>query len=709
MAEPVTIGGQTFIKTPEGWVDQKSKAKAPEGLLSLLNRLQVENSPEGKKKRVRIDTSRPVVKLGKTEYVWDLNSNVWIDKKTKDAANPAFSKLIETAYQGIIEGKTEEEKLYESWAKKAAAGQVFSGMGVAGQAAKQKVKTPTGGGQLPVSNIKINSPIVTMIERLATIDGYLKQKLDNQKKIAARNISMAKETAIEATPSDASPAQEVKTEDASKDNTAAMATALLVGGLIAAQFEPVQEAFKSLVDGVKGVWNFVSGVAGTIADGLDAFTGSSSTSSTNSSATSLPTGSGSSNLQPSDPNTVEAPAQGAPSEPNKADATPVVNTQSTPNQATPSQPSSGSARLGRTVIGAAVGGAIAGPVGAAVGGAVGFLSAPADEGAPNYSPTSSSPSSSQPSSGNNATGAPVATGVERVGAPSGGPMGDFAANFKDPVPNGKWSGPGLGQSRAGGTRRHQGMDIFAPMGAPIYATADGEVVYSERRSGDGGSAGFGMAVQLKHADGYTTKYAHLSKLKGYSKGDRVNAGDVIGYVGDTGNAKGTPPHLHFEIWKGRQMQEPANFLSGANRTGYGADDGSGTGDNLMGMAQNATSQLWNLGAGAIEALGSVISAGLGPMASRSITESLMQTAPNTAGEIAIAAVSKNAKMAEVNTPAIETGPMIKDPPNISKSGSTDFIQNAPTASDMSSIDYYLTRMGLGLQQSKYNALGGMRA
>ena len=66
MAEPVTIGGQTFIKTGEGWVDQKTKSKAPEGLLSLLNRLQVENSPEGKKKRVRIDTSRPVVKLGKT-------------------------------------------------------------------------------------------------------------------------------------------------------------------------------------------------------------------------------------------------------------------------------------------------------------------------------------------------------------------------------------------------------------------------------------------------------------------------------------------------------------------------------------------------------------------------------------------------------------------------------------------------------------------
>ena len=121
MAEPVTIGGQTFIKTGDGWVDQKTKIKAPEGLLKLLNNLQSENSlSEGKKKRVRIDTSRPIVKLGKTEYVWDLNSNVWIDKKTKDAANPAFSKLIEAAYQGIVEGTTEEEKPYENWAKKEA-------------------------------------------------------------------------------------------------------------------------------------------------------------------------------------------------------------------------------------------------------------------------------------------------------------------------------------------------------------------------------------------------------------------------------------------------------------------------------------------------------------------------------------------------------------------------------------------------------------
>jgi hypothetical protein len=261
MAEPVTIGGQTFIKTTDGWVDQKSKSKAPEGLLSLLNRLQVENSPEGKKKRVKIDTSRPVVKLGKTEYVWDLNSKVWIDKKTKDAANPAFSKLIEAAYQGIVQGTTEEEKLYESWAKKAAAGQVFTGMGVAGQAAKQKVKKPTGGGQFSVANVKINSPIIRMIEKLSVIDGYLKQRLANDMAIANSQSVSAKEQAIEqsAIQTDATPNLKEENVDAEVEKTNKESQAILIAGAAAAgalfisQLDPVKETFNSIVGFAKGV------------------------------------------------------------------------------------------------------------------------------------------------------------------------------------------------------------------------------------------------------------------------------------------------------------------------------------------------------------------------------------------------------------------------------------------------------------------------
>ena len=124
------------------------------------------------------------------------------------------------------------------------------------------------------------------------------------------------------------------------------------------------------------------------------------------------------------------------------------------------------------------------------------------------------------------------------------------------MPGGTYSGPGLGLPRDGGTRSHEGLDIFGPIGTPVTAMDDGTVVYSELRT----SGGFGIAVQLKHDNGLTTKYAHLSRLTGLKQGDRVSGGQVIGYSGDTGNAKGTPPHLHFEVWRGKQMLEPADFL-----------------------------------------------------------------------------------------------------------------------------------------------------
>lgn len=673
MAEPITISGQTFVKTDKGWVDKKTKAVAPEGLITLLERMST--GEPVKKLRVKIDRSRGPVTISGQKYVFDSNQNAWVtDDAMRWRPPDSMQRVIEEALK---------QTLGEN------ADQIVSKMGTVGQVAKSSVKKPDG-AKLPV-NIKINSPIVAMIEKLATIDGYLKQRLDNQKKIAARNVAMARETAIESKNVDAVPVSEVKKDDAEKSNAGSIAAALVVGGLIAAQFEPVRDAFKSLVDGVKGVWNFASDIAKTMADGLDFFNGTSSTSTSSTSSLGSSTSpsalTSATTLDPSTPNVVQNPSEGVPSEPNRADASPI--TPSEPNEAAATQVSSGgSTTLGRTLIGAAIGGAIGGKAGALVGGAIGFLSAPADEGPPNYSPTSSpSSSSGQPSSGNNATG------VERVGTPAGGPMGDFAANFKDPVPNGTWSGPGLGQSRQGGKRRHQGMDIFAPMGAPVYAASDGEVVYSERRSGDGGGAGFGMAVQLKHSGGYTTKYAHLSKLKGYGKGDRVNAGDVIGYVGDTGNAKGTPPHLHFEIWKGRQMQEPANFLSGANRTGYGADDGSGTGDNLMGMAQNATSQLWDLGTAAIEAIGSIIQAGVGPQVLRPITDSLVSSAPSIAPEIAAASTMRIGAMAEARTQSQATTPSLPDPPNLNAGNGNLAIENLPSSSDRAGVEHYLTRMG----------------
>ena len=205
----------------------------------------------------------------------------------------------------------------------------------------------------------------------------------------------------------------------------------------------------------------------------------------------------------------------------------------------------------------------------------------------------------------------------------------------------------------------------------------------------------GVAFDLTVKDPSQSSSA-ANKIKELADKNKFKVSVLNEYTNPT--AKSTGGHIHVTV------HGPGVGSTVRGGTGMGEPGGDGTGP--IGAAAGA---IWNLGAGAIEALGSVISAGLGPMSGRSISESLQQNIPTSAGEITTSAINKNAKMAEVNTPAIDTGPLIKDPQNISKSGSTDFVQNAPTLSDMSSIDYYLTRMGLGLKQSQYNAFAGMRA
>jgi murein DD-endopeptidase MepM/ murein hydrolase activator NlpD len=92
---------------------------------------------------------------------------------------------------------------------------------------------------------------------------------------------------------------------------------------------------------------------------------------------------------------------------------------------------------------------------------------------------------------------------------------------------------------------HQGTDVFAPMGTPLVAAESGEL-YKVGFAGLGG-----RRVWLKGDSGTHYYYAHLSGFApGVVDGLRVNAGDVIGYVGDTGNARGTSPHLHIQVHPG---------------------------------------------------------------------------------------------------------------------------------------------------------------
>ena len=97
------------------------------------------------------------------------------------------------------------------------------------------------------------------------------------------------------------------------------------------------------------------------------------------------------------------------------------------------------------------------------------------------------------------------------------------------------------------------MDISAAPGNPVTATADGIVSFS------GWNGGSGNLVVIEHGFGYSTFYAH-NKMTAVKVGQRVKKGDVIAYVGSTGNTTG--PHLHYEVWKNGSPVNPKSFIEG---------------------------------------------------------------------------------------------------------------------------------------------------
>ena len=117
--------------------------------------------------------------------------------------------------------------------------------------------------------------------------------------------------------------------------------------------------------------------------------------------------------------------------------------------------------------------------------------------------------------------------------------------------NDSWHAP-----RSGGERQHQGQDIFAPRGTPVLSATDGYVVsVAENKLG-------GRTVSVVGAGGRIYYYAHLD---GYANdigvGNRVTSQTVLGYVGTTGNAVGTSPHLHFGVYSSRGAINPLPLLS----------------------------------------------------------------------------------------------------------------------------------------------------
>lgn len=102
------------------------------------------------------------------------------------------------------------------------------------------------------------------------------------------------------------------------------------------------------------------------------------------------------------------------------------------------------------------------------------------------------------------------------------------------------------------SRRHDGIDIGVSYVA-VSAAADGEVVFA----GGNSRSGYGRYIEVQHADGYLTRYAHLSRLS-VRVGDRVVQGEVIATSGDTGYSTG--PHLHFELHLDGSAVDPLRYL-----------------------------------------------------------------------------------------------------------------------------------------------------
>jgi murein DD-endopeptidase MepM/ murein hydrolase activator NlpD len=108
-------------------------------------------------------------------------------------------------------------------------------------------------------------------------------------------------------------------------------------------------------------------------------------------------------------------------------------------------------------------------------------------------------------------------------------------------------------------RSHEGQDIFAPKGTPVLSATSG-FVYKIGENNLGG-----QTVSVIGAGGRVYYYAHLDKYApGLEEGDPVTTRTVLGYVGTTGNAQGTPPHLHFGIYTGSGAINPLPLLTDRN-------------------------------------------------------------------------------------------------------------------------------------------------
>lgn len=116
-----------------------------------------------------------------------------------------------------------------------------------------------------------------------------------------------------------------------------------------------------------------------------------------------------------------------------------------------------------------------------------------------------------------------------------------------------------GAPRDAGRRQHEGIDIFAPRGTPVVAATDGRIRYT----GERGLGGKQVWLRTDLFGGNSLYYAHLDSIADIR--GRVEEGDTLGFIGNSGNAITTPPHLHFGIYTGGGAVNPLPFVYESNR------------------------------------------------------------------------------------------------------------------------------------------------
>jgi hypothetical protein len=491
--------------------------------------------------------------------------------------------------------------------------------------------------QITPQEMSINKPLVNMINALASIDGQFKQRLENFKIITANKRLARRESQVEQ--QGTAPQIEVIQPDAEKVSGSNVGLFAL-GGLALLALDPVQEALKTVFEGVASAGRFITGVASSINDAFRFILDSK-----------VPAGAEPANTpdtkSPPPPANNTADAQAVPTPPAE---TPMVPAAQATSEEKPSfLGSMATGALGGAMVGSfipkvgAVGGAI-------VGGAYGAYKYAT--GGSTSAPSSSSPSTSAPAATGGATTPPASTSPAPATTEGSAPAGNIiSVNHPD-------TGPGFGIAGANDQQ-----------GRPIAFSKEGAEAFAKMMADSGGAvkpsdvAGSKRSLQKNAAVGGATNSPHL---RGVAMDIHGSSGE---WIRQHGHKYGWKPHDYSGTHGG-------HFVFGG--AGMTPDEGS--------PSSGITGAIGEAATGGLKMVGEL----LGILGSAIIKPGIART--DLAGTISKAATEMNAEVATSKTPKEPKVPTPPTPPNINRaaSGAT---QNPATASDKTIVYYYLRRFG----------------